>query len=85
MKTTKMVAFKSLGKLFLTSVVAFTLTVFVFQCIEMYFEHPTYLDITEVDQTEAPFPAITLCPGQKKSGYNTKVLKVRLSYYSSLN
>ena len=68
----KMPSYQSFGKLLLKSVLVVAVTIYVVECIDMYFKHPTYTDISEVDQTEAPFPAITICP-QK---YNENVLKV---------
>ena len=72
-----MVSFKSLCKIVLKSILVIALTVFVIECIENFLQHQTYTDITQVDQTEASFPAITLCP-QETEYPNPQVWKVQL-------
>ena len=44
------------------------------QCLIKYWEFPTYISSRIVDQGEADFPAITVCPPTK--GYKSDVLMV---------
>ena len=72
-----MVSCENLGKIVLKSILVIALAVFVFECIDNFLQHPTYTDITQVDQTESSFPAITLCP-QEEEYPNPEVLEVKL-------
>ena len=47
------------------------------RCLVKYAEDPTYISSQIVDQWEADFPAITICP--KYNGLKLDVLQVRLS------
>ena len=60
--------------LFLNIALAYCLT----YCVTFYLEYPTYTDVALVDQTDAIFPAITFCPGDKAKlkGDVLKVLQV---------
>ena len=60
------------GRIFFNSVLGIILAWSLYECFDMYIRHPTYTDITIMDQKDAPFPAITVCP----MDYNNKVLEV---------
>jgi hypothetical protein len=41
------------------------------QCLIRYVDYPTYVSTKETDQSDAAFPAITVCPdGTQKYKYN---------------
>ena len=46
----------------------------VIRSLEKYFAYPTYVSTKIVNQANADFPAITICP-IPSSGYKSKVLK----------
>ena len=66
-----------LWEMFLKVAIAIILLKCLIECYEIFSEHPTYTDISQVDQRNAPFPAITLCP----KTYNLQVLRVELPNY----
>ena len=45
------------------------------RCLEKYWDVPTYISSRIVDQMEADFPAITVCPSW--NGYKQDVLMVK--------
>ncbi len=51
------------------------MTLQVYQCMRFYFDGPTYFSSHVVPQTEAAFPAMTVCPEEKR--YKQEVLEVR--------
>ena len=72
---------KSALKLLLTLGISIWLLRILYECFYIYIMSPTYTEITMVEQEDAPFPAITLCPVR---GFKADVLKVSLLYLQLL-
>ena len=68
---------KSALKLLLTLGISIWLVSILYQCFYIYIMSPTYTEITMVEQENAPFPVITLCPVR---GFKANVLKVSVTF-----
>ena len=51
----------------------------IWNCLEHYYEEPTYVETRVAPQHQAMFPAMTICP--QNNGYNEEKLKVNLRFF----
>ena len=55
-------------------ILSLILLIQVFECIQTYYQEPTYVETKVAPQHKALFPAMTICP--QNNGYNEEKLKV---------
>ena len=82
----KIELFKHISKsIFILALLSFLLTK-ISICLHKYIENPTYTTSKLVNQNEADFPALTICPMGRHDGYKENMLKshgiAQLEFYS---
>ena len=70
----KLEVFKQITKSIFILVLVSVLLFKVIKCVDEYVENPTYTKSKLVDQNDAAFPALTICPIRTQFGYNESIL-----------
>lgn len=78
-----LIALRKFVVIFAIFLLTLILLIQTFQCLRKYFSNPTYIATDVVPQSEAEFPAITICP--EGNSYKDEVLWVSQDSYDWQN